>query len=63
MLSREDNNLLCKVGRKRPMGQMLRRYWIPAAVSADLSADGPPRRIPLTLDSLDDIRNDHARTS
>lgn len=52
MLTREENNLLCKVGRKRAMGQMLRRYWIPAAISADLIADGPPRRIRLLGEDL-----------
>ena len=31
MLSREENELLCRVGPETPMGKMLRRYWIPAA--------------------------------
>jgi phthalate 4,5-dioxygenase oxygenase subunit len=45
MLSREENELLCRVGPDAPMGKMLRRYWIPAVLSADLTADGAPRRV------------------
>ena len=30
MLTREENELLCRVGPEAPMGKMLRRYWIPA---------------------------------
>ena len=29
MLSREDNELLCRVGRGTPMGNLLRHYWMP----------------------------------
>jgi phthalate 4,5-dioxygenase oxygenase subunit len=52
MLTREENELLCKVGRKKPMGQMLRRYWIPAAASTDLISDGPPRPVRLLGENL-----------
>ena len=30
MLSREDNELLCRVGRGTPTGDLLRQYWIPS---------------------------------
>jgi phthalate 4,5-dioxygenase len=43
MLSREDNELLCRVGPGTPMGQMMRRYWLPAALSSELVADMPKR--------------------
>ena len=33
MLSREDNELLCRVGPGTPMGDLLRQYWMPALVS------------------------------
>ena len=36
MLSREENELLTKVGRGTPMGQLLRRYWYPIAASSEL---------------------------
>ena len=29
MLSKEDNELLCRVGRGMPMGELLRQYWLP----------------------------------
>ena len=34
MLSREENELLCRVGPQTPMGRMMRRYWIPAMFRA-----------------------------
>ncbi len=42
MLSREDNELLCRVGPGTPMGNLMRQYWIPAALSSEL----PERRRP-----------------
>jgi phthalate 4,5-dioxygenase oxygenase subunit len=32
MLSAEENALLCRIERDAPMGRMIRRYWIPAAL-------------------------------
>ena len=36
MLTREENETLTRVGRGTPAGEMLRRYWMPIAVSAEL---------------------------
>lgn len=48
MLSKEDNELMCRVGPDTPMGQALRRYWVPALQSSDLPApDGDPRHVQL----------------
>jgi phthalate 4,5-dioxygenase oxygenase subunit len=44
MLSRQDNELLCRVGPATPMGRMMRRYWLPAAMSTELVA-GTPKRV------------------
>ena len=44
MLTREENELLTRVGPDTAMGTMLRRYWIPAALSTELEAGGAPRR-------------------
>ena len=52
MLSREDNELLYRTGEHTSMGQMLRRYWIPALMSDELEADGAPKRVRLLGDSL-----------
>src|SRR5262249_37082950 len=53
MLSREDNELLCRVGRGTPMGDLIRQYWIPAVISTELpEADGPPMRVRLLGENL-----------
>ncbi|WP_168788072.1 aromatic ring-hydroxylating dioxygenase subunit alpha [Paraburkholderia aromaticivorans] len=42
-MTREDNELLTRVGNGAPMGDMIRQhYWIPAVPSAKLVADGAP---------------------
>src|ERR687883_139791 len=38
MLSREENELLTRVGPGTPMGALLRRYWLPAFLAEDLVA-------------------------
>ena len=48
MLSREDNELLCRVGPGTPMGTLMRQYWVPAALSSELpQREGAPLRIRL----------------
>ena len=43
MLSQQDNERLTRVGPGTPMGNLFRRYWIPALLSEELvEADGPP---------------------
>jgi phthalate 4,5-dioxygenase len=46
-LSREQNDLLTRVGPDMPMGEMLREYWMPAVRSAALERDGAPTRVRL----------------
>ena len=53
MLSREDNELLTRVGPGTPMGATMRRYWIPALLSRELpEPDGPPVRVRLLGEDL-----------
>src|SRR5258705_67664 len=53
MLSREDNELLCRVGMDTPVGALLRQYWIPALMSSELpERDGAPVRVRLLGESL-----------
>jgi phenylpropionate dioxygenase-like ring-hydroxylating dioxygenase large terminal subunit len=53
MLSREDNELLCRIGRGTPMGELLRHYWLPALPSSALpEPDGPPRKVRLLGEDL-----------
>jgi nitrite reductase/ring-hydroxylating ferredoxin subunit len=47
MLSKEDTDLLCRVGPETPMGELMRRYWIPAIYSWELEPDGQPQRVRL----------------
>jgi nitrite reductase/ring-hydroxylating ferredoxin subunit len=53
MLSREDNELLCKVGPGTPTGALLRQYWIPALMSSELpERDAAPVRVRLLGENL-----------
>jgi nitrite reductase/ring-hydroxylating ferredoxin subunit len=53
MLSREDNELLCRIGPGTPMGNLMRQYWVPAALSSELpEADGPLLRVRLLGEDL-----------
>src|SRR5438874_2065285 len=36
MLSKEDNEYLCRIGPGTPMGNVMRQYWIPAVRSDEL---------------------------
>jgi phthalate 4,5-dioxygenase len=48
MLSAADNELICRTGPTTPMGQAMRRFWMPALHEADLPAAGAdPVRIEL----------------
>lgn len=47
MVSREQNELLTRVGPGSPCGEMIRRYWQPAALSDELPPGGAP--LPLRL--------------
>ncbi|MEO7402856.1 MAG: Rieske 2Fe-2S domain-containing protein, partial [Burkholderiales bacterium] len=37
MMSREQNDLLTRVGPDRPAGKLLRQYWQPAALVDEMS--------------------------
>jgi len=53
VLSKEDNELLTRVGPGTPMGALMRRYWIPAAFSNQIAEpDGPPIRVRLMGEDL-----------
>jgi len=62
MLSREDNELLTRVGAGTPMGDLMRRYWIPAAFSRQIAEpDSPPLRIRLLGENLVAFRDTNGR--
>ncbi len=41
MITEEENNLLTQTGKGKPCGELMRRYWQPAALSDELAADKP----------------------
>jgi len=48
MLSKEDNDLMCRVGPNTAMGAAARRYWAPVLLASEIpGADGDPRRVEL----------------
>ena len=53
MLSEEDNEILTRVGPGTLMGNLLRRYWMPALLSSELPApDSPPIRVRILGEDL-----------
>ena len=61
MLSQSDNELICRVGPGTPMGELMRRYWIPALASRELKADGAPMRLMLLGEKLIAFRDTPGR--
>ena len=62
MLSKEDNELLTRVGPGTPMGNTMRRYWIPALLSREVAEpDGPPVRVRLLGEDLIAFRDTRGR--
>jgi hypothetical protein len=53
MLSREENELLTRIGPGTAMGEAMRRYWIPALLVREIAEpDGPPARVRLLGEDL-----------
>jgi phenylpropionate dioxygenase-like ring-hydroxylating dioxygenase large terminal subunit len=53
MLTREENELVSRVGRGSPMGDLMRHYWMPALLSSELpSPDSDPVRVMLLGEQL-----------
>ena len=62
MLSPEDNELVTRVGPGTPMGEVLRRYWIPALHTSELpERDCPPVRVQLLGEKLVGFRDTEGR--
>ncbi len=52
MLSKEDMDLLCRVGPGTPMGHLMRQYWLPLVYTWELESDGPPLRVRILGENL-----------
>jgi len=62
MLTAEENDLLCRVEGDAPMGQIMRRHWIPACLSEEVAeADGAPVKVRLLGEDLVVFRDSEGR--
>jgi nitrite reductase/ring-hydroxylating ferredoxin subunit len=62
MLSKEENELLTRVGPGTPMGELMRRYWVPAVFSHQIAEpDSPPVRARLLGEDLVVFRDSEGR--
>src|SRR5437868_8748106 len=52
MLSKDENELLTRVGPGTPAGEMLRRYWWPVGFTAQVKTKGNPTRVRLLGEDL-----------
>jgi phthalate 4,5-dioxygenase oxygenase subunit len=62
MLTSEENGLLCHVEGEAPMGQIMRRHWIPACLSEEVAErDDDPVRVRLLGEDLVAFRDSKGR--
>src|SRR4051812_20117111 len=62
MLTREENELLARTGPGTPLGEMFRRYWVPALQADELpEPDGEPIQVKLLGESLVAFRDTDGR--
>ena len=61
MTNIRDNEIFTQVGPGTPMGELMRQYWIPAAMSSELKADGDPMRLVLLGEKLIGFRDSAGR--
>ena len=53
MLTKEENELVTRTGPGTPMGEVMRRYWMPAILSSEVpEPDGAPVRVKLLGEKL-----------
>ena len=52
MLTAEENEMLTRVGPGTPAGELLRRYWHPVAIAADLTAENPTKFVRILGEDL-----------
>src|ERR687886_1650915 len=52
MLSKENTELLCRVGPGTPAGTLMRQYWLPLVYSWEIEPDGEPKRVRILGEDL-----------
>lgn len=62
MLSKQDNEMMCRVGAETPMGEAMRKFWIPALLSSELpEPDGDPVHVELLGQSFVAFRDSNGQ--
>jgi phthalate 4,5-dioxygenase len=61
MITREENDLLTRIGPGTPCGSLLRNYWQPVALAEELPVGGAPRAVKLMGEELALFRDDQGR--
>mgnify|MGYP003350279568 CR=1 FL=1 len=61
MTTAAENEVLTRTGPSTPLGELMRQYWIPAAKSSELKADGDPVRILLLSEQLVAFRDTNGK--
>ncbi|MDQ2736347.1 MAG: Rieske 2Fe-2S domain-containing protein, partial [Pseudomonadota bacterium] len=61
MKAAKDSEELTRVGPGTVMGEFMRQYWVPAAKSDELAADGTPMRLMLLGEKLVAFRDSSGR--
>ena len=62
MLTREENDLLCRVEGEAPMGQLMRRHWIPVVLCEEVpEPDGTPVKARILGEDLVVFRDSDGR--
>ena len=61
MSKQKDSDDLVRVGPGTVMGELMRQYWIPAAMSSELERDGAPMRLMLLGEQLIAFRDSSGR--
>ncbi len=61
MLSAEQNELITRIGPGRPAGELMRRYWQPAALAEELPDNRPVKAVRLLGEDLVLFRDDGGR--
>ncbi len=61
MTTAAENEILTRTGPGTPMGELMRQYWVPAAQSSELAADGEPMRLMLLGEKLIAFRDTSGR--
>lgn len=62
MLTREENDLLCRVENGAPMGRLMRQHWVPVCLSEEVAApDCDPVRLRILGEELVAFRDTEGR--